>query len=88
MDCTIDVGLCRKHQITGFPSIRIYRKGHDEVYRFGHKAHESYVGDRTKEALVRFAESLVPSAGNPDAYHQEIQKLAKHDGCNLAGTSI
>ena len=29
----------------------------------GHQDHEAYTGDRTKEALVGFADALVPSAG-------------------------
>jgi len=85
VDCTIDSDLCRQHQITGFPSIRVYRKGHDDIYVAHRHGHESYIGDRTKTAIVAFAESLVPSAGNPHTYHPETQKLTKHDGCNLAG---
>lgn len=86
VDCTQDMDLCRQHQITGFPSIRVYRKGHDDVYIAHHHMHESYVGDRTKEALVKFAETLVPSAGLPHSAHPETQKLTKHAGCNMAGT--
>lgn len=85
LDCTIDTDLCRKHQIAGFPSIRVYRKGKDDIYVQQRHVHESYVGDRTKEAIVKFAESLVPSAGMPHVYHPETQKLSAHAGCNLAG---
>ena len=85
VDCTQDTDLCRKHQITGFPSIRVYRKGHDDVYIQNHHVHESYLGDRTKEALIAFADSLIPSAGNPHMHHPETQKMAQHAGCNLAG---
>ena len=27
-----EVDLCRSHFITGFPSIRVFRKGHDDIY--------------------------------------------------------
>ena len=27
VDCTAEVELCREHQITGFPSIRVFRAG-------------------------------------------------------------
>lgn len=77
--------LCRKHQIAGFPSIRVYRKGHDDIYVASRHLHESYIGDRTKEALVKFAESLIPSAGNPHVAHPETQKMTSHAGCNLSG---
>lgn len=55
--------MCRENVIQAFPSIRVFRKGHDDVTVNGHTAHEAYMGDRTKEALVAFADSLVPSAG-------------------------
>lgn len=63
MDCTSEVDLCRANVIQAFPSIRVFRKGHDELNVGGHTVHEAYTGDRTKEALVAFAEGLLPSAG-------------------------
>ncbi len=27
VDCVVEVELCREHQITGFPSIRVFRSG-------------------------------------------------------------
>lgn len=32
VDCTAEVELCRAHFIQGFPSIRVFRKGHDDIY--------------------------------------------------------
>jgi hypothetical protein len=34
--------LCRAHYITGFPSIRVFRRGHDDIYIAGMHEHESY----------------------------------------------
>lgn len=31
VDCTADVELCREHLIQGFPSIRVFRKGSDDI---------------------------------------------------------
>lgn len=31
VDCTREVEMCREHQIMGFPSVRVYRKGNDDV---------------------------------------------------------
>lgn len=42
-------------------------------------------GDRTKEALVAFADSLVPSAGQPYLKHSQLQAAPKTSGCNVAG---
>jgi hypothetical protein len=47
--------------------------------------HEAYTGDRTKEALVAFGESLVPSAGLPLRKHADIASVPKAGGCNMAG---
>ena len=65
VDCTAEVQLCRDHIIRGFPSLRVFRKGSDEVSVHGMRDHESYKGDRTMEALLAFADNLVPSAGQP-----------------------
>lgn len=161
VDCTIEVELCRQHHITGFPSIRVFRKGSDDVTVHGVREHESYkgafcewayrhrvyrlvqvtgfrsmafhehesykgrrprnsaapcppppfkravagiwcsagrccaralaesgdasAGDRTKEALLEFAEALVPSAGQPHRYIRGVTRIAKSTGCNLSG---
>jgi len=72
VDCTIDVALCRENHIMGFPTMRVFRNGHSDIYVDGRHTYESYIGDRTTTAIVAFAESLVPSAGNPHTYHQEM----------------
>ena len=46
---------------------------------------QKHKGDRTKEALTSFAESLVPSAGQPHVRHGQLRKAPKTPGCNLAG---
>ncbi|CAA0813943.1 Protein disulfide-isomerase 5-4 [Striga hermonthica] len=55
VDCTVEVELCRRNHIQGYPSIRIFRKGKDH----GHHEHESYYGDRDTETLVETMEELV-----------------------------
>ncbi|KXZ55092.1 hypothetical protein GPECTOR_3g247 [Gonium pectorale] len=85
VDCTQEMELCRSHFIQGFPSIRVFRKGHDDIYIQGMHEHEAYMGDRTKEALVAFADSLVPSAGQPHRKLASLMSAPKTPGCNLAG---
>ncbi|CAO2835955.1 unnamed protein product [Amaranthus hypochondriacus] len=59
VDCTVQVDLCRRHHIQGYPSIRVFRKGSDVKDDHGHHEHESYYGDRDTDSLVKFIESLV-----------------------------
>ncbi|PSC73593.1 disulfide-isomerase 5-4 [Micractinium conductrix] len=85
VDCTAEVDLCRKHYITAFPSIRIFRHGSDDVVRLGHHEHESYYGDRTKEDLTKMADALAESAGQPHTFVHGVAKGAKSSGCNFSG---
>lgn len=45
VDCTQEVAMCREHHITGFPSIRVFRKGSDDITVQGVREHESYRGE-------------------------------------------
>ncbi|MEW5316314.1 MAG: hypothetical protein WDW38_007693 [Sanguina aurantia] len=85
VDCTAEPELCRSHIIQGFPSIRVFRKGHDEIMVQGQSSHEAYTGDRTKDALLEFAKSMVPSAGLPHRKHAALESSPKSSGCNIAG---
>ncbi|GLU23578.1 hypothetical protein SLE2022_395710 [Rubroshorea leprosula] len=76
VDCTVEVDLCRRHHIQGYPSIRIFRKGSDVREDRGHHDHESYYGDRDTESLVKTMESLVASIPT------ESKKLALEDKSN------
>eukprot|EP00271_Cylindrocystis_brebissonii_P010874 TRINITY_DN27304_c0_g1_i1.p1 TRINITY_DN27304_c0_g1~~TRINITY_DN27304_c0_g1_i1.p1 ORF type:complete len:515 (-),score=67.19 TRINITY_DN27304_c0_g1_i1:124-1668(-) len=62
VDCTLNQPLCRRHHVQGFPSIRIFRSGHDIRESHGQHDHESYYGERDTDSLVAFAEKLVPPA--------------------------
>eukprot|EP00252_Welwitschia_mirabilis_P004334 TRINITY_DN14664_c0_g1_i1.p1 TRINITY_DN14664_c0_g1~~TRINITY_DN14664_c0_g1_i1.p1 ORF type:complete len:484 (+),score=84.52 TRINITY_DN14664_c0_g1_i1:274-1725(+) len=61
VDCTLEIDLCRRHHIQGYPSIRIFRKGSDVRESHGHHEHESYYGDRNTDSLVMAMEALVAS---------------------------
>lgn len=85
VDCTKEQQLCKDHFVTAFPSIRVFRKAHDDVMVNGQHTHEAYTGDRTKEAFEQFADSLVPSAGQPQLKHAQLKSAPKASGCNVAG---
>ncbi|KAK8579136.1 hypothetical protein V6N13_142356 [Hibiscus sabdariffa] len=76
VDCTVEVDLCKRHHIQGYPSIRIFRKGSDLREDHGHHDHESYYGDRDTETLVKAMEDLVASVP------RENQRLALEDKSN------
>ncbi|XP_039061099.1 protein disulfide isomerase-like 5-4 isoform X2 [Hibiscus syriacus] len=78
VDCTVEVDLCKRHHIQGYPSIRIFRKGSDLREDHGHHEHESYYGDRDTETLVKAMEDLVASVP------RENQVLALEDKSNVS----
>jgi hypothetical protein len=80
VDCTLEAELCRAHVIQAFPSIRVFRKAHDEVIVGAVRTHEAYKGDRTKDALVAFADALAPTAGATHA----AEVAAAHGGAAAA----
>ncbi|KAL6781846.1 Protein disulfide-isomerase 5-4 [Auxenochlorella protothecoides] len=89
VDCVAQAPLCRQHFISAFPSIRIFHKGSDEVVRMGHREHDAYYGDRTKEALTALADKLVPpTVGTPNLAARQLSTVraaTAASGCNFAG---
>ena len=88
VDCTQEVGLCRDHQVTGYPSLRVFRAGRDEINAHGVTEHEAYRGDRTADALLAFADALAASAGEPHSYVEGVHKVAGTAGCGLSGFAL
>jgi len=79
VDCTVSMDLCRSHHIQGYPSIRIFRKGHDvRGDEHGQHEHESYYGDRDTESLVSFMVELVP----PSTVYGKVQLEDKSGAAN------
>ena len=71
VDCTIEVELCRQHHITGFPSIRVFRKGSDDVTVHGVREHESYKGAFCEWAYRQRVYRLVQVTGfRSMAFHE------------------
>ena len=88
VDCTVEADLCREHAVTGYPSLRVFRAGHDEVNVHGFRDHESYRGDRTVEALTAFADTLAATAGEPGQYVEGVTRMAATTGCSLSGFAL
>eukprot|EP00271_Cylindrocystis_brebissonii_P017873 TRINITY_DN4849_c0_g1_i2.p1 TRINITY_DN4849_c0_g1~~TRINITY_DN4849_c0_g1_i2.p1 ORF type:complete len:328 (+),score=44.75 TRINITY_DN4849_c0_g1_i2:107-1090(+) len=93
VDCTVHQDLCRSHHVQGFPSLRIFRSGHDMLESHGNHNHESYYGERDTDSLVKFAESLVPAESGQrkladksgDAHKDVARKAPQAGGCNIEG---
>ncbi|KAK9832652.1 hypothetical protein WJX81_007592 [Elliptochloris bilobata] len=85
VDCVAEQAMCQEHQVAGYPSIRVFRAGHDEINLHGVKDHEAYIGDRTYDSLLAFAENLAVSAGQPHHYVRGVTRMAKTSGCALSG---
>ncbi len=71
MDCTKEVELCRSHHITGFPSIRVFRKGSDDITVHGIHEHESYRG--AVLPLAYFCSRAVANAAAPHCFFRHIK---------------
>lgn len=91
VDCTVHQVLCRKHHIQGYPSIRIFRKGHDlRGEEHGHHEHESYYGERDTNSLVAAMEALAAPVGKPALDGKVSNVTVKHPapragGCRIEG---
>eukprot|EP00316_Scyphosphaera_apsteinii_P008295 CAMPEP_0119342954 /NCGR_PEP_ID=MMETSP1333-20130426/105824_1 /TAXON_ID=418940 /ORGANISM="Scyphosphaera apsteinii, Strain RCC1455" /LENGTH=453 /DNA_ID=CAMNT_0007355283 /DNA_START=60 /DNA_END=1421 /DNA_ORIENTATION=+ len=79
-DCTgVGGELCREQHVHAFPTIRVYR-------RHNHISHESYVGDRTHEALEQFIASNVYDADHGEAVEAgESEVGVIGEGCGVRG---
>lgn len=89
VDCVASADLCQKHQITAFPSIRIFIHGTDDVVdSVGRHNHLAYYGDRTTEALTLLAEQAAEAHGKKPHMHgiQNANSInQKGSGCNFSG---
>ncbi|KAG6532377.1 hypothetical protein ZIOFF_006217 [Zingiber officinale] len=87
VDCTQEPGLCRRHHIQGYPSIRIFRKGNDVKESYGHHEHESYYGERDTDSLVAAMEAFVaamPRALEDKSNHSK-RPAPLTSGCRIEG---
>lgn len=83
-DCTAGgQDLCRNQHIHAFPSIRVYR-------RHNPHSHESYVGDRTHQALESFAEKNVHDEDHEEAVAERQSELSggPGEGCVVRGVAF
>lgn len=63
VDCVQQSALCREHHITGFPSIRVFRSGHDDITVHGMRDHEvpAHVYNQASHAPLQEQEHLTKS---------------------------
>jgi len=83
-DCTAGgQELCQKQHIHAFPTVKIYR-------RHNPHSHESYVGDRTHEALESFVMNNVHDADETEAVAEEQTEVGAgaNEGCMMRGVVL
>ena len=83
-DCTAGgQELCQTQHIHAFPTVRVYRKHNPH-------SHESYVGDRTHQALEAFAASNVHDADESEALAEEQSEIGAGpgEGCVVRGVVL
>jgi thiol-disulfide isomerase/thioredoxin len=84
-DCTSSGGqeLCHTQHVHAFPSVKVYR-------RHNPHSHESYVGDRTHEALELFVDKNVHDSDHTEAVAEGDVELGagRHEGCVMRGVVL
>ena len=77
VDCTKHEPLCRDQHVQGYPSVRVYSKssGGDDPDEHDHV---SYHGDRTVEAITKFALDLLPEWKANDPKHADSVASVKN----------
>uniref|UniRef100_A0A7S0LRI5 Thioredoxin domain-containing protein n=1 Tax=Coccolithus braarudii TaxID=221442 RepID=A0A7S0LRI5_9EUKA len=83
-DCTGSGGeLCKHQHIHAFPTIRVYRH-HSSI------SHESYVGDRTHEALEKFVDDNVHDDDHTGAVQSGDSEVTVEggEGCLVRGVVL
>ena len=86
VDCTTQADLCKKNQITAYPSIRVFHDGSDDVVKYGQHEHLSYHGNRTQESLLSFADELAQAAGGSHAKDRR-RNLRNHKDLEVFSTA-
>lgn len=83
-DCTAGgQELCRNQHVHAFPTVRVYR-------RHNPHSHESYVGDRTHEALESFVMNNVHDSDEAEALQEEQVEMgsSEGEGCTMKGVIL
>jgi len=83
-DCTgAGADLCRTQHVHAFPTVRVYRR-HREM------SHESYVGDRTHDAMESFIEENVHDMDASEAEAEGSSEVAAGpgEGCTVRGVVL
>jgi len=75
--------LCRNQHVHAFPTVRVYR-------RHNPHSHESYVGDRTHEALESFVANNVHDADEAEAVAEQQTEVGstEGEGCVVRGVVL
>lgn len=79
VDCTLHRQLCMANYVQGYPSMRVFRHGSD-LKRGTFGKHDAYNGDRTVEALTKYADFLVSKESALAA-----TPTVRSPGCRLKG---
>ena len=83
VDCTGGgAELCKQQHVHAFPTVRVYRR-HRDV------SHESYIGDRTHEAIEKFVASNVHDDDASEAELEGSSEVAHAgEGCVVRGVVL
>lgn len=76
IDCTVEKEICEKFKVTGYPTLKIFRKGHHS---------QDYEGPRETEGIIKYMRGQAGPSSKELKTYAEFEKVTKSDDTTIIG---